>query len=489
MERYSQTLEGLGHGRQHQQNTDGHRFWISQQNSANKLTEYDERDAIDHAIALSLSEEDQKDDQYQSKYEQASKALLDIDKCHDKTQLVEDELLAIALQESLIVEESRQSYENSIQPHPVSSSDSRICAGCKSEIGLGDFLRCMDADWHSKCFRCHACDLAIADPEFSVSGEHPYHKKCYRDYHQLRCDVCRNYLPTNNEGMEYAFLPFWKQIYCPAHEQDGTPRCSSCDRMESRDTTYLSLDDGRKLCLECLQSAIMDTDECQPLYLEIRKFYKGMNMKVDKQIPLLLVGRQALNEAMEGETNGHHHSHETRGLCLSEGRSVPTDMRGARIEVGNLLATIPKPHKLVHSCNVNAILILHGLPRLLTGSILAHEMMHAWLQLEGFPNLAPEVEEGICQVLAYMWLDFAINLSSTNDVSSSSLPSSSASSTSKKGKWSDFEIQLSEFLKLQIKNDISEAYGEGFRLGNEAVEKHGLRETLDYIRRTGTYPP
>ncbi|KAK9091367.1 hypothetical protein Sjap_024544 [Stephania japonica] len=33
--------------------------------------------------------------------------------------------------------------------------------------------------------------------------------------------------------------------------------------------------------------------------------------------------------------------------------------------------------------------------RLLTGSILAHEMMHAWLRLN----------EGIRQVLAHMWLD------------------------------------------------------------------------------------
>lgn len=66
---------------------------------------------------------------------------------------------------------------------------------------------------------------------------------------------------------------------------------------------YLSLDDGRKLCLECLQSAIMNTNECQPLYLEIQRFYKSKNMKVDQLIPLLLVERQALNEAMEGETN------------------------------------------------------------------------------------------------------------------------------------------------------------------------------------------
>lgn len=31
---------------------------------------------------------------------------------------------------------------------------------------------------------------------------------------------------------------------------------------------------------------------------------------------------------------------------------------------------------------MTAVLVLYGLPRLLTGSILAHEMMHAWLRLK-----------------------------------------------------------------------------------------------------------
>ena len=66
---------------------------------------------------------------------------------------------------------------------------------------------------------------------------------------------------------------------------------------------YVSLDDGRKLCLECLDSAIMETNECHPLHLDILEFYEGLNMKVKQQIPLLLVERQALNEAMEGEKN------------------------------------------------------------------------------------------------------------------------------------------------------------------------------------------
>ena len=71
--------------------------------------------------------------------------------------------------------------------------------------------------------------------------------------------------------------------------------------MQPRDTRYVALNEGRKLCLECLDSAIMDTNECQPLYLDIQEFYEGLNMKVQQQVPLLLVERQALNEAMEGE--------------------------------------------------------------------------------------------------------------------------------------------------------------------------------------------
>lgn len=72
---------------------------------------------------------------------------------------------------------------------------------------------------------------------------------------------------------------------------------------QPREAQYVSLNDGRKLCLECLGSAIMDTHECHPLHLDILEFYEGLNMKVEQQIPLLLVERQALNEAMEGEKN------------------------------------------------------------------------------------------------------------------------------------------------------------------------------------------
>lgn len=49
--------------------------------------------------------------------------------------------------------------------------------------------------------------------------------------------------------------------------------------------------------------------------------------------------------------------------------------------------------------------VVYGLPRLLTGSILAHEVMHAWLRLSGCTRLPEQVEEGLCQLMALLWLE------------------------------------------------------------------------------------
>ncbi|XP_042495593.1 protein DA1-like isoform X2 [Macadamia integrifolia] len=310
-----------------------------------------ENEDIDRAIALSLLEEEQK-----------GKNVID-----SGSHVEEDEQLARALQESMNME-SPPRYDNGNMFQPMTfpfSTGFRICAGCNTEIGHGRFLSCMGAVWHPECFRCHACNQPISDYEFSMSGNYPYHKSCYKEHYHPKCDVCKHFIPTNHMGLiEYRAHPFWYQKYCPSHEHDGTPRCCSCERMEPRDTRYVTLDDGRKLCLECLDSSIMDTSECQPLYLDIQEFYEGLNMKIAQQVPLLLVERQALNEAMEGEKNGHHHLPETRGLCLSEEQTVSTILRRPRIAGNRISDMKTEPYRLTRRCEVTAILILYGLPRL-----------------------------------------------------------------------------------------------------------------------------
>lgn len=181
----------------------------------------------------------------------------------------------------------------------------RICEGCNTEIAYERFFRCIGALWHPNCFLCHACNEPISDYEFSLSGKLPYHKSCYKELFHPFCDVCKNFIPLNAIGLiEYRSHPFWKQKYCPSHERDGTPQCCSCERMEVKDARFLSLDEGRKLCMECQDTAIMDMNESHPLYLDIQEFYRSLNMKVELQIPLLMVGKRALNEGqIKGRAN------------------------------------------------------------------------------------------------------------------------------------------------------------------------------------------
>ncbi|KAJ0247794.1 Protein DA1 [Hirschfeldia incana] len=444
---------------------------------------------IERAIAMSLLEENQgKANNNTGKY-----AMVD-----------DDEQLARAIQESMIVRNGA-TYDNvgagdfygnghmhggggnvyanddNYYPKPIAfSMDFRICAGCNMEIGHGRYLNCLNALWHPQCFRCYGCSHPISEYEFSTSGNYPFHKACYREQYHPKCDVCSHFIPTNHAGLiEYRAHPFWIQKYCPSHEYDATPRCCSCERMEPRNAAYVELNDGRKLCLECLDSAVMDTYQCQPLYLQIQEFYEGINMKVEQEVPLLLVERQALNEAREGEKNGHYHMPETRGLCLSEEKTVGTASNN-RSKHGGGIRNWSEPFK--SRCEVTAILVLFGLPRLLTGSILAHEVMHAWMRLNGFRTVSQDVEEGICQVMAHKWLE--AELAAGNAASSSS----SASRGVKKGPMSLYERKLGEFFMHQIESDTSPVYGDGFRAGRLAVNKYGLRKTLEHIQMTGRFP-
>ncbi|XP_051150074.1 protein DA1-like isoform X2 [Andrographis paniculata] len=444
--------------------------------SWNSSKEFEE---IDCAIALSLSEEDLK-----------KNVVID----REPQQVEDDERLARALQESLIIESqpgpssnngysfgngygyshgSDYLYQPLNIPYP---SNFRICAGCNREIGHGRFLNCMSAIWHPECFRCHGCNQPISDYEFSVFGGYAYHKTCYKESHHPKCDVCRQFIPVNRAGLiEYRAHPFWSQKYCPRHDQDGTPRCCSCERMESWDTRFAPLNDGRKLCLECLDSAIMGTKECQPLFNDIQRFFEVLNMKLMQKVPLFLVEKHALNEVMGVERHGHHHTPETRGVCLTEERNDNTQQQQQQQwRIG------AEPFALGRHCEVTAIIILFGLPRLLTGTILAHEMTHAWLRLNGYRGLREDVEEGMCQVIASMWLESQILLSehdSNGTTSSSSMPERSS-----------FERSLSKFFKHQMATDSSPVYGNGFRAGHRAVVKFGLDRTLDHIRRTGNFP-
>ncbi|KAH7425165.1 hypothetical protein KP509_11G042400 [Ceratopteris richardii] len=348
-------------------------------------------------------------------------------------------------------------------PMAQAASNARVCIGCKMSLGSGCCVNHLGGSWHPHCFCCYACHSPISGDKFLTCRNHPYHKICYKKSSMPKCDVCKKFVPTNGAGLhKYHVHPFWKQKYCPMHEMDDSPRCTGCERFQSNYVQHMSLGDGRKLCLDCLSSSIMDTAECQPLYNEILDFYERLNMKINQKVPVLLVEKQALNPA--NKQFGHHITYETRGLCLSEELTM---IRRPKPDIGTRLTDVAKPSiNFKRQRQVTAILILHGLPRFLTGSLLAHELMHAWLCLNGFPELEPVIEEGICQVMAHMWLE-----SQAMEVSRNAM-----------------DERLREFFLQQIAKNSSPFYAEGFRDGYASVMQFGLRRTVNHIRMTGTFP-
>lgn len=82
-----------------------------------------------------------------------------------------------------------------------------------------------------------------------------------------------------------------------------------------------------------------------------------------------------------------------------------------------------------------------------------------------------------------MWLESQLQSGSGSNVASSS--------ASQAPNWvtrSTFEKKLGDFFKHQIESDTSPVYGDGFRIGHQAVQKYGLPQTLDHIRITGRFP-
>jgi len=96
--------------------------------------------------------------------------------------------------------------------------------------------------------------------------------------------------------------------------------------------------------------------------------------------------------------------------------------------------------------------------------------MHAWMWLQGFPTLEPQVEEGLCELAAYLFL-----LSCLRD------PPSSTS----------VELDQDALRKhiRSIEANTHPPYGPGFRLCVASLRGRKLHELLGYVRQYARLPP
>jgi len=327
-----------------------------------------------------------------------------------------------------------------------------------------------------------------------TGDKHPLHRKCYAELYGVKCVVCKNTIPTGPDGrVSFVKHPFFDtEQMCPHHAQAETPgrRCTGCHRFEPQGEPFAELGDcGRCVCYSCCRSVVVDSNDAQPLWNIVIKFFKEkLNLPIwndMKDVPILIVGYESLNNHMQvaGANHGGSSQILTRGLCLTEHQSgkrvklssVKFDKNDHSFsalnvqEKGFTFFQVPDACKKNPDASVTAILCLSGLPRELTASVLAHEGLHAWVKLHPqfkIENpIPPQVEEGCAQLIAMLFLAEGLGPASTETY----------------GDDGPSDEKLRQYFKFSIETDDNFVYGDGYRKAAAAYADIGIEALLSHI--------
>ena len=444
-------------------------------------------------------------------------------------------------------------------PFSGRTSGGTLCPGCASPISpFASHVRTAFGKWHRACFACAGCGGAIADGEYAAKDGRPFHARCYRDRFHPRCSVCFELIPFEGQD-SYSYFskssggvvrwishPYWcDATYCPKHERDGTKKCDGCERMEPRNAasegaSFAALPDGRNLCLECASTAVVDTDrDSTPVYDGVCQFMAELGLPLVKggvegvanayderaragkkdtndllwrhRPPLHLVSQDALDAANGKEAWHVGRTSRTRGLCLFTEHIIRTVERVGSARIGNggffpvgfaeRAVGAPRFGETI----VNAVVVLYGLPFVAFGAVLAHECTHAYIRIAGgFPRLAPKTEEGLCQLVALLWVEDVaarggvVNANGGATNARANAPSNdsvtggggaSARVHNSKNSWEERNLAaMAGYVANQIRTDPSETYGNGLRVALGAYRRVGLRAVFEHVRATGEIP-
>jgi hypothetical protein len=360
----------------------------------------------DYAFALSLHQEEQ------DAIFKPSSSLLS-----------EDEAYAFSIQkEEEGAQKTRQKQQQQQQHSKPSSSSSsskiniNCCNSCNKLLN-GHYITALDKKYHSGCFKCIGC-LRPIKGRFTNNNNEPYHIDCAEELFSLKCSLCNSSLVG-----QYNKHSFFNENYCQRHVNARS--CFSCSRREptkeSNKEGFAEYSDGRLSCMDCVRTAILDSSEAKPLYLQAVDFMEHvLHLTIPcgmREVPILAVDLPSLNEQKIKDINKQSH---VRGLTLSTVGEIrhhdPSEVK-FNINNGKVHISPPVVYSVEQYREVTAVLVLFGLPASLTASILAHEALHVWIKLtKGFqPHLPPQIEEGLCQVISIYLICLTISNSSISN--------------------------------------------------------------------------
>ena len=335
----------------------------------------------------------------------------------------------------------------------------------------------------------------------------------------LPCAYC-NAIP-----MMYKCHPFWgpsKRI-CSSHDFNAIPKCLSCQTFQSKHQRFHEIGtSGSLLCSSCANTAILDNTAARYVFDEVLIFLQSYKLDMFngamQRIPINLCTPPEMKQKFNSFKSDN--SADQYGICCWTETHSPAAAAVGLIGAAGAAAARGL-QKIVRERNhnddsfhhdndenksttnsirrnplgggrfvsISQIAALKGLPRLYLGNILAHEATHAWLALNptrkqgvigenvsfGVVRRLPTlVEEGTCQLVAHLYLDYILCNKSTTLTSD--------------------ELTIIEYNMWCIENHGIFEYGEGYKQAeksyNQILQSGGsLHDLLEYISMHKSFPP
>jgi len=306
----------------------------------------------------------------------------------------------------------------------LSYSQSLKCSHCGKPIE-GQYIEFDGGAYHPQCYdkislKCHYCGEVIEGYYLKDTRGNAYHQDCFKKNVADKCSVCGK--PIIGQYR----IDIWGNEYHLEHEKDF-PRCEYCKRLVSPRLTGggKKFEDGRVICNICLNEGVYNGHHANVVVIEIQNFLalKGINIDMTN-VPVHLVKRQKLTELAGG--------FDSKDLGFTKFDKISIAGYDLRIK--------------------NVIYIQEGLPERLFRGVLAHEMMHVWLNENCEQQHSERLAEGSANYLAYLVY------SSRDDT------------------WSKFLLQ-------NLMEDNDTVYGEGFKLAKNFVDNNGFGSLLQYLSK------
>eukprot|EP00941_MAST-03F_sp_MAST-3F-sp1_P006183 g6183.t1 len=305
------------------------------------------------------------------------------------------------------------------------------CKACRKPIE-GRIVTADGHTYHPNCFTCEECGCVLGINNLNYRS-HKGKAYCEVDYLKLyapRCTICSSPMTSWTEKKVMR-----TQNVCKTCMKKYVA-CFSCHSISKH---FHDMKDGRVVCHTCHKTAIHTLNRVNTLLDEVRNSLSNLgllaftNEKSFLNISASLHHRSAMSSLSSTYGGGcAKHGHAPLGVTLSEIHRTISDK-----------STKETKH-------IKEIAILKGLPQLHCASTLAHELGHCFLILRGFQKMSKRVEEGLCELFAFLYLRFG--------------PESGSEEA-------DYRIRL-------MKENKNSCYGAGFRDALASFEREMKKTEL-----------